>query len=58
MGTERALMVEVITTVRDNPNKIHDQRRINYSSALARRWLANHCIWAFHNGYAVHTAAA
>lgn len=58
MTRDRAFMVEVITTVRNDPSNIYDQRHINYSNPNARQWLAKHCFWAFSNGYAVHSAAA
>lgn len=53
-----AFFIEVITTKRDDPDAIHDQRRINYDNSRSRAWLAVHSNWALRNGFAVHTAAA
>lgn len=50
--------VEVITTKRNDPNHIIDQRTINYNNSDRRKWLAAHSNWALRNGMAVHTAAA
>lgn len=51
------MFIEVITTERNNPNKILQRQTINYYRAQSRAWLAKHCWWAMHEGLAVHTAA-
>jgi hypothetical protein len=50
--------VLVITTKRDDPNNVYDNRKINWHSDTARRWFKKHQHWAMYNGLAVHTAAA
>jgi len=52
-----ALFVDVITTKRDDPDAVHDNRRVNFNNSRTRAWLANHMTWAFKTGHAVHVAA-
>lgn len=51
----KPLYIDVVTRkIGDNADE--NVRRINYSAKSSREWLAKHCVWAFHNGYAVMTA--
>jgi len=50
--------IDVITTERDDPNKIIHATKINFENSRSRQWLAKHSNWALRTGKAVHTAAS
>lgn len=53
----KPFFVDVITTERNDPEKVIEVRQINYTNSRSREWLAKHSYWALRKGYAVHTAA-
>jgi hypothetical protein len=52
-----AFFVIVITTNRDDPTKVVNQRVINWSNSRNRARFERYQNWALRNGHAVHMTA-